>query len=252
MMMKRILLLSFFGLTLYCSSAQVESLFQQANEAYSEKAYAKAIELYGQLVEQDYQSVELYYNLGNSYFKQQELGRAILFFEKALLLDPDDEDARHNLQLARSLTKDDIAVLPPFFLARWWGGIRQLNSGLGWALVSILVLWLGIAGLVIWLVARERQRKKLGFILGGVLILLSVFFLALARSQSQIEDHNNMAIVLAKETSLKSAPDEESTELLLLHEGAKVELLDQIGSWSKVRLMNGEQGWLPFATFERI
>ena len=251
--MKKILLILF---CIYSVSnialSNVDTIFQQANEAYQAKQYSKAAELYESILQQDVQSKELFYNLANSYYKQKELGKAILYYEKALALDPDDEDIQYNLQLANSFAKDEINVLPPFFLARWWGALRGLASSKLWSIIALVLFWAGVAGIIVWLIALEREKKKKGFLVGFLFISLSILPFLLAYDKANLEKDSNMAIVLVKETPLKAAPDEESTELLLLHEGAKVELLDQIGAWSKVRLQNGEQGWLPFSSFGKI
>ncbi|HHH49734.1 MAG TPA: tetratricopeptide repeat protein, partial [Saprospiraceae bacterium] len=229
--------------------ANVDTLFVKANEAYKSKEFNKAIDLYESILKEDFQSKELFYNLGNSYFKQDQLGKAVLYFEKALLLDPTDEDIQYNLELVKSFSKDEITVLPPFFLARWWGTLRGLASSTLWSIIALVIFWLGVAGIIVWLIAQEREKKKKGFLIGFLLISLSILPFLLAYDKFNLEKDSNMAIVLAKETALKSAPDIESTELLLIHEGTKLELLDEIGEWSKVRLQNGEQGWLPFSTF---
>ena len=242
-------LIFFFSIRL---SANVDQRFQQANEDYKNNKYDKAIEQYESLIQEDYKSEELYYNLGNSYYKKKALGKAILYYEKALLLDRDDEDTLHNLSVAKAQTKNEISTLPPFFLARWWAGLRGGFSSSSWSIIGLIFFWMGIGGLVYWLMAAERRQKKIGFVMGICSLIFSMLPFTLAYNSSNLETDSRMAIVLAEQVPLRSAPDPESTQQLVVYEGLKVELLDRIDDWSKVRLMNGEQGWLPMTAFARI
>ena len=251
--MNRIVLISCFFLLLHSLYASdVQQQFQMANEAYSAKQYDQAIEAYEAIAQEAFKSDELFYNLGNCYYHKKQIGKAILNYERALLIAPNDEDTRYNLALTRELLKDDISIIPPFFLARWWGGLRKQLSSTSWSIAGILLLWLGIVGIIIWLKGNTRQLKKKGFVIGLGLILLSLLPFLLAMSQAKLEQNSQRAIILSPEIPLRSAPDELSTELIVLHEGTKLELLDLIGTWHKVRLENGEQGWLPNDAFEQI
>lgn len=244
-----LLLISFFSTRL---SANVDPQFQQANEYYKNNQFDKAIESYQQLVKDGYSSEELFYNLGSSYFKKEQMGKAILYFEKALKIDNDDEDVLHNLKVANSFSQNDVSPLPTFFLVRWWKGLHQLVSSSIWGVLGLILFWLGMGGIIYWLMASERADKKKGFVGGICLLLASLLPFALAYSQMTWEKDSEMAIVQSNRIPLRSAPDEESTEIIKIYEGLKVELLDEIGEWSKVRLLNGEQGWLPMDSFEKI
>lgn len=231
---------------------EVANTFAQANELYKQKKYEEAVKLYEDLVVADWESTELYYNLGNAYYKKKELGKAILNYERALLLDAGNEDVLYNLALAEGEREDEIEVLPPFFLAAWWQNMRHAATSTTWGIIGLLLLWAGIAGLVILLLGKNRKQKKLGFIAGMVLLLLSMLPLSLSYSRAQIEENSGTGIVLAKKINLKSGPDDASTTLNKLHEGTKVKLLDQVGEWHQIRLQNGEIGWLAVSGFEEI
>ncbi|MEL6922573.1 MAG: tetratricopeptide repeat protein [Bacteroidota bacterium] len=248
------LLLSCFLFTaaLSAQSADAGVQFQKANAYFQDNEFDKAIETYEALAAEGYQSAELYYNLGNSYYRTDRLGKAILYYEKALTLDGSDADIRYNLKVARDNTKNEISPIPAFILLRWWWGVRQLAGSSFWAALGLLLFWLGVGGLIYWLMASDRQQKKRGFVAGLSLLLVSALPFALAYSRLSVEQNSRMAIVQREVTSLRSAPDAASTEIKEVYEGLKVELLDQIGDWSKVRLMDGEQGWLPMEVYERI
>ncbi|MEM1321644.1 MAG: tetratricopeptide repeat protein [Bacteroidota bacterium] len=249
--MRSLVLLLFFCLITLAGYAQQEQ-FEAANQRYNEGAYTEAAQQYEALIEVGFHSPELHYNLGNSYYKQRAYGRAVLHYERALLLRPGDADIRHNLQEVQSRLKDDIEELPAFFLAEWWGGLRQAASVGAWSFLSILMIWLAVVGGYFWLNGKERQIRKYGFLAGLAFFLLSLLSFSLAFSQHQLNQDSGQAVVLEASIPLRSAPDAESTALLDLHEGTKVDILDQIGEWYKINLANGDQGWLPFSAVEKI
>lgn len=234
------------------AQSEEQPIFQSANQAFSNKDYDQAIQLYESILGKDIQSPELYFNLGNCFYHKKEWGQTILNYERALLLAPNDPEILQNLELAKSETVDEIAVLPSFFLARWWTQIRDLtHSGL-WSILGILLFWLGIAGIILWILGKERRQRKRGF-LGGITILgLSLVVFALGYSSYQVQNKSGSAIIMSKETSLKTLPDEISNEILPLHEGIKVEIIEKVTSWYKVRLDNGEVGWIIQSDLEEI
>ena len=121
-----------------------------------------------------------------------------------------------------------------------------------WGGLTLLSLWAGIAGFIVWLFGKSRDRKKQGFIGGIILTLLSILLYFLASSQAKFEHNSSQAIILANKVAVKNGPDKISTDVIEIHEGLKVELLDQIGDWYKVALSNGDQGWLPIDSLEEI
>ncbi len=225
---------------------------QLANAAYQSGDFSKAIGAYVALVDAGWQSADLYYNLGTSYLQEQELGRAILYLERALLQAPGEEDIQHNLRLAQEQLKDDISEVPPFFLSRWWRSWSIAVSANAWGIIGLLLVWLGVAGLALWLLGWQRIWRKWGFLGGFPLLLLGLIPIFLAFSRMGLEQESTVAILQETEMTLYTAPDDASTALFELHEGTKVEIIDQIGEWYKVRLLNGDQGWLLAQYAERI
>jgi len=250
--MKQFLLSIVFILSSVIAYGNPDTLWTEANAAYQAKDYTKAIEKYESILASSNYSDELHYNLGNSYYKNKQMGHAILNYERALVLSPRDADIQHNLNLARLELEDDIEELPPFFLSKWWKTMHQSASSTLWSCLSILFLIFGVGGIALWLLGADRVRKKQGFVGGIALILLSLLFLGLARSQGAKERDSQTAIVMKKEIALRSGPEADSKEILKLHEGTKVALMDKIGEWYKIRLANGEQGWLEMTSMEKI
>lgn len=254
-MYRLLLMILIWGVYSCCpvlASENITQQFKQANTAYSSKNYQKAIDGYEAILKAGYQSTELYYNLGNAYFKNNQLAVAILNYERALLSEPYNEDIQYNLKIANQRTVDNISVLRPMFLIVWWGAFRDFFSATAWARLAIALFWLGIGGLILWLMGQTRQLKKQGFIVGICLVALSIFVALTSWQRHLLEQDSGIAIIFAQETALESSPDAQSPDILLLHEGTKVELLDNIGDWYKVRLMNGEQGWLEQDSFVKI
>jgi tetratricopeptide (TPR) repeat protein len=251
---QRLLLLCLLFLTsLFPATAQSsEEVMANANKLYADKQYAEAIRAYEQLITAGFTSEALHYNLANAYYRNQELGKAILHYEKARQIDPSDEDILHNLQVARSRQQDQIEDLPAFFLAQWWKSLRSRLSTGGWTVLALLMLWGSAAGFLLWLLGKERQQRKRGFWWGFGLLIACILPFTLAISRHYYDQHSREAILLTRQADLHYAPDTDSEVVLTIHEGLKVDLQDRISDWYKVRLPNGEVGWLPVGAVEEI
>ena len=160
-------------------------------------------------------------------------------------------DIQYNLELARLQREDEFNPLPPFFLAQWWANTHRSLTANTWSILACLLMWGGAIGWGLWFVASKREQRKYGFTIGCVLLLLGILTTFLARSQARFEQFHPYAIVL-NTAPLRFAPDEDSKAVLDLHEGTKVKLLDQFRDWRKIRLPNGEEGWLPLVVMEQI
>lgn len=246
------LLFFLFLVTGSCFAQPPQELFQQANEAFQQKKYEQAVALYEQVLDAGYRSAELEYNLGNAYYRQEIIGKAILHYERALVLSPNDADIRHNLEVARKQVNSEIEPLPAFFLHRWWENIRNLAGAGVWGIIALVLWWAGFAGLAVWLFGGSRKQKKVGFFGGLVCILISLLPYSLAISREQFETNTSLAIVLEPTATLRSAPDDTSTDLEQLFEGTRVKLQERLGEWWQVKLENGNTGWLKNEVLEQI
>jgi len=246
-----IIIASFFiGFNLQAEDANL--LFTKANKAFQEYNYSEAIALYEQIREQNKHSVHYYFNLGNAYYKNKNLGKAMLNYEKAKLLKPNFSDLQHNMDITENRLKDNISPVRPFFLAEWWQSIYNLMLPRTWAVLGIFWLLAAVGGIGFWLLSTTRQQKQLGFY-GGISIgILGIIFLLAGLSRHQAMTNSNAAIVVAKQTAFKDGADIDSNTMMNLHEGAKVFLIENIGDWYKVRLNDGEIGWLKIGEFEEI
>lgn len=243
-----LLLLSFNGF----AQDDYQAAFQRGNEAFTTKNYERAADIYEQILAKEQVSFELYFNLGNAYFRLNEIPKAILNYERALQIKPHQKDARYNLKLANQRTIDQISTASSFFLIEWWIVWRGFFSSTVWSILAIIAVFTSVLGCLVWLFGESRKKKKIGFLLGVVFFVFGILFGLTAWQRYAYEQNSNMAILFAKETSLKLGADNASPNVLILHEGTKVEILGKTGLWHKVRLPNGEQGWLPVESLVKI
>lgn len=227
-------------------------LWQQANQAYIDGDFAAATELYLAIESKGYYSPKLYYNLGNSYFKQGVLGRAILYYNRALSLSPTMEDARHNLAIAEAMTKDKIAVVPEFFLNRWMRFVQGVMSCTAWSILSVLCfVAMAVCALLFFLGTRLVVRKG-GFYGTIVALLLFVVTTSFAISSRNALLDRRGAVVISSAISVKSSPDVAATDLFVLHEGTKVTITSEVEGWCEITIADGKKGWTDMSHLERI
>lgn len=226
--------------------------WEVGNKAYIDGNYDKAIEEYTAILDGGEYSMKLYYNLANAYFKTGAMGKAILYYNKALRIAPSQEDIRHNLTLAEAQTKDRIAVIPEFFLNRWLRTMRNSMSCTAWSVLSLVWLGVMLAFGLLFLLALRIIWRKVGFY--GA---LCVFVLFVATTSFAVSSRNDMlshseAIVMGTAISVKSSPDRSATDLFVLHEGTKVKVLTEVDEWVEVVIADGKKGWTLKSNIETI
>lgn len=244
--MKRytLLILSLFLALMGKAQQGAEQWFEQANAAYNAGLYDSARVCYERILATDVESVPVYYNLGNAYYKMREFPMAIYYYEKALKLDPSNEEVQTNLAIANQAIVDKIEPVPESFIVKGWRNARAMLSGDSWAWCSIVCFALLLLSLFLFLRSRKVGLRKLGFFAGIVLLLafaLSVIFATQLKQTAQTQDQ---AILTTPTVMVKSSPSEESVDLFVLHEGAKVSILESSNGWCKIRIANGSVGWL--------
>lgn len=235
-----------------CFSAfgMAQNLFEQGNAAYAEQNYREAALLYDSLL-QSTPVAELYYNLGNACFKQGELGKSILNYERALRLQPNNKDVRHNLQFAQSRIIDNIEDNSRFFLSQWITALRNLLSRQTWMWISIVAFILCLAGIICYAFARILALRKTGFHTAWIALLLSIVSLLFANSLYHRDTERREAVIMREIVNAKSSPDKSGTDLFLLHEGTKVTIRSTVADWAEIHVGNNI-GWIPLNTLERI
>jgi Tfp pilus assembly protein PilF len=249
--MKKIFLLLFTLCFSVFSYAQEEAI-KEAETAYTSEDYTKAIELYESILKSYGESAEVYYNLGNAYFKVGEIAPSILNYERALLLDPGDGDIRHNLQVAKSRTVDKIEPIGEFFLSKWLKQIQNLGSVDSWAGWGVVCFILFIGCLILFFFSKWIHLKKIGFYLGLFLFVIVILSNIFASNQKEELLNRKNAIVFTPTVTIKSSPDNSGTDLFLLREGTKVLIKSTLGDWSEIELEDGNIGWIQSKDIEQI
>ena len=242
-----ILAVSLFSVTTSFAVTKVE-----ADSAYARGEFQQAIKDYEALLKQG-ASADLYYNLGNAYYRTENITRAVLNYERALLLSPGDRDIRFNLQIAQSKTIDKIVPESEMFFFTWYKTLVNLMSVDGWARTSLVSLALVIILLLVYLFSDRIWLRKIGFFGGVVLLLLFVMSNVFAWQQKQNLLFRKGAIVITPSVTVKSTPANNGTDLFVLHEGTKVMITDSsMKGWKEIRIADGKEGWIESSQLEEI
>ena len=227
-------------------------MVDSANVAYSKNNFEKAIKGYQTVLDKGVESYEIYFNLGNAYFKSNNLGLAILNYERAKKLNPDDEDLINNLKLANQKTEDKIDAMPELFLKQWKNGMVDLFSEREWSLICITLIILGLLLFSVYIISSKSILKQLGFFGGGLFIILSVAVFFIAKHKYNLTITTSSAIITTESVTVSGSPTEKGTKLFVLHEGTKVEITDEGTDWTEVKIANGNVGWIKTSQLEKI
>ncbi len=251
-MKKLIIILLFLGHTGLALAQVPSNLFQQGNEYYKRAVYDSAILKFEEILSSNLESSEVYYNLGNAYFKKKKYSKAILNYERCLKLAPGDEDARFNNSVANLFVVDKIVPLPKIFYREWMDSIRIILSEKGWSVVSIVLIWTISVLAFLFVISRSIFLRKVFFYFSMIFLIAFSFVFLLAKTQADASRSESEGIVFEASVYVKSSPDEKGVDLFILHEGVKVTVLDKVGEWKKVRLLNGNEGWVKSDAFQTI
>jgi tetratricopeptide (TPR) repeat protein len=245
--MKKILFIIVLMVTVIGLKAQTlqNQKFEKANYYYNEARYDTAVIIYESILNDGYVSAPLLYNIGNAYFKMREYPMAILNYEKALKIEPDNNDIKQNLAIANALITDKIEPVPEFFLTKLWKNIGDKLSANEWATLSLVLIGLVLIVLFLYLTARTKGVKKSMFFIGILLIVICLCSIIHASQKHRYMNEHNEAIVMIPTITVKSSPTTSGTDLFVLHEGTKVSVLDKDDSWNKIKIADGSVGWLP-------
>ena len=232
----------FFYIGLFAS--ENDSLINNANKQYSEGLYTKAIENYQKVIDKGYTSSELFFNLGNSYFKMNDLPSSILFYERARRLAPNDDDIQFNLKIANSRIPDKIEKVPELFFKQWWNSFYNMFSVNNWAKITILMFVISLVFIGVFILSKQRRIKIINFWLGVLFFLVFVFSFSLSYQKYIYSQKHHEAIVFTPTITIKSSPNFNSVDLFVIHEGSKLIITDKVDDWFEIRIANGGVGWL--------
>jgi tetratricopeptide (TPR) repeat protein len=245
-----ILLFSFMSLTFSQEKSDVK--FNKGVTQFSAGNFKEALDAWNDLYNTGYRSASLAYNIGNAYFKLNNIPSAILFYERAYLLDPTDENINYNLQIARTLNVDRFNEIPELFFIKWYHFVTLALPTNTWARISIISFILCLLMLSVYIYTSNYRYKLIGFWSSVLLIVLTVSSLNFSlKNKSLVYDSRN-AIIMNPVVSGKSSPDNSGTDLFVLHEGTRVKVEDIVGEWYDIRLSDGNKGWVPGSSLSII
>ena len=226
-------------------SSQQASPFDAATEAYNKGDYQGAIDAYEQILDQDKHSAALYFNLGNAHYKLGHIAPSVYYYEKALLLRPEDPEIRNNLAFANNMTLDAIQPLPRSDIGRMYDSLLYTFSIDGWAYLGIFFMILFSAGYLTFYMLWKPNQKRLALVVSLASLFLALSSTVLSYLQYRAYLADQPAVIFAEEVVVRSEPNERSQQAFTLHEGTKVQLLDSLEGWNKIELTDGQVGWMP-------
>ena len=244
------------GMTrLMADSAQVANVptLSDADSAYIQGDYLTAISIYESVIENQGVNATLYMNLGNCWLKRDEIAKAILYYERAYLLDPSDPDVRFNLELARTKTVDKVSPVNQLFIVVWFKKLLAVLDVNGWAVMTVILFALTMLLAGVFLFSKKSGIRKISFSFSAFFLLLSVLSFIFATTQMGNLKERDTAIIMSPSVTVKSTPTSAGTDLFIIHEGRKVKILDSsMKEWVEIRLEDGNTGWIPVNVMEII
>lgn len=235
-----------FMLSPFILSAQVnvENIFSQANELYNKGDYIEAINNYKEIIKNDLHSAELYYNLGNSYYKIDSIAPSIYYYEKAIQLNPNDSEIIDNLELANNSLVDEIDPITTPLIESIFNRVSNIFYFETWGYISIFFSFLIVALFLSYYFANNSKLKRATFVLLCISVIFMLASLANGNNGYNSYMNNEYAIIYSYETDLKTEPNFRSETLFMLHEGTKVQVTENYNNWIKIRLANGQIGYI--------
>jgi hypothetical protein len=240
--MKKILI---FWLMCLVGFSQTTESFKQANDLYNSGYYKEAIGQYDSILASGQHSAELYFNLANCYYKLNEVGPSIFYYEKALQLAPDDLDILNNLGYAQKMTIDAIQEVPESGVSKLLNKTLNSLSVDGWAIRCVGLVFLFVVLFLGYYLSYSEAKKRLFFVSSNVVLIALFVSLGLLFKKDSLDSNTHPAIIFVKETEIKTEPNLRSETSFTLHEGTKVLVIEDYNNdWSKIKLLNGETGWM--------
>lgn len=254
MIIKRYIILIILSSLLSCWNgfSQDNDKFSQGVEAYSAGNYKEALQYWIDIYNSGLRSATLNYNIGNAYFKLGEIPNAILFYERAYLLKPLDENINYNLGIAKSMTVDRFNEIPELFLLRWFNFISLILHGNTWSIISITSFIFSLIFISLYIYTSKYRIKVAGFWIGTGLFLISILTISFSWQNRTLVYDSHKGIISTPLVSGKSSPDASGTDLFVLHEGTKVTVGEELGDWYEITLSDGNKGWIPSGSLNII
>ncbi|WP_053990756.1 tetratricopeptide repeat protein [Mangrovimonas sp. TPBH4] len=231
-------------LTTALGFSQNDSLFEQGNKLYNDGDYAEAIEKYETILNNGEHSAELYFNLGNANYKLNNIAPSIFYYEKALQLAPNDKEIQNNIAFAKNMTIDAIDVIPEVGLSKIVNGATRSLGFDGWAYIAVVGMLIFVVLYLYYYFSYSTVTKRITFVASFAFLGITLIALTFAFHRYELQKRDQPAIVFAEESQVKSEPNLRSEEAFRLHEGTKVQVLDTLNDWKKIKLTDGKTGWI--------
>jgi len=245
---QQVIFLLFILFTSFLYAQDLENRFSQANQSYADGDYLHAIELYSKILEEGIESGEVFFNLGNAYYKTNDLGRAILNYEKARKYIEGDPALEQNLKLAQLRIVDKIEPIPELFIFEWWTVLTHI-------LPLETLLWLSFSlftAVILLIIGLLLYSKRIYYRLTFGASLLFVLVLVITLSVIYEFETSKFGVILEEKVSVVSEPDSNGTEVFILHEGTKVKINRNLNNWLEISIPDGKIGWLKQTSLEVI
>lgn len=226
--------------------------FNRGVGQYTASNYESALKEWMEIYNTGYRSAQLEYNIGNAWFKLNNIPAAILFYERARLLKPADSNINYNLQISRTLVVDKFQEIPDLFFVRWFNFLSLLARSNTWAVISIVTFFLFLGFLSVYFYTSRFRLKVAGFTMAIIFIVISASTFAFTLRNKSLVYDSGKAIIFVPSVNGKSSPDNSGTDLFVLHEGSKVTIGDRVGDWYEIKLSDGNKGWVPVSSLTII
>ncbi len=239
-----IIILSLISLGIFANNDTGIQKFKEANKLYSENKFEDAAKLYEELITEGYSSFELFYNTANTYYRMNKTGKAIYWYEKAKMLNPKNDDLKYNLDLAQLRVKNLPPDVPKIFPVRLFKQITYSKSYKFWGFISLSVFILFLIVLYFYFAGKNSKTKKIRLLTATIFLFVSVIsFIFMQYQINKIKAHNT-AIIVNKEVTAKSSPDNSAADLFKVYEGYKVKIESKNENWCEVTLTDGRKAWI--------
>lgn len=242
--MKRVVVYIALFVGVFVQAQSSEELFSQGNKLYQEGEYSKAIDIYDEIEAKNIESADLYFNIGNCYYKMNKVAPSIYYFEKALKLDPTHSDAAFNLEFAKRMTIDAIEELPKTFIQKISENVIQKLPFDSWALFAVIASFLVAIFFLLYYFSGSSKKKLFYFNMSLLALVMLIITVTFAFSSFNIAKKDRPAIIFAEKAEIKNAPTLKSEDAFELHEGTKVQILDELDGWKKIKIADGKIGWI--------
>ncbi len=239
-----VILIIFVGYQAYSGNREIIEKFNKADRYYEQNNFEEALKLYEEIINEAYESCDLYFNIANTYYRLNIVGLSVYYYEKAKISDPVNEDITYNLELAQLRIKNKPAVLPEFALVRFFKQIIMFRTNDFWGILSLILFIVFLGLLFSYINSNSSRQKKIRFLISVMIFVFSLISFLFAQYQTGRLNSDNIGIIISQEINAKSSPDENATVLFKIYEGYKIYIENSSNDWTEIKLTDGKKAWI--------